>query len=114
MRALAFLLLLLPATALAQGTASGGDLRAAIVGNTVEGAMAASGPYAEFYAPDGTIRAADYAGRWSINGAKMCFDYGDGPAGCWRAVISGAQVVWIGPAGEEGSGVIRAGNPAGW
>ena len=76
--------------------------------------MAASGPYAEFYAPDGTILAADYAGRWSIKGNKMCFDYGDGPAGCWQAVISGKSVIWIGATGEEGSGRIRPGNPAGW
>lgn len=112
MRALAFLLFTTPA--LAQEAASADALRGAIIGNTVEGAMAASGPYAEFYAPDGTIHAADYAGTWTIRGAEMCFDYGDGPAGCWQAVISGASVTWIGATGEEGSGRIRPGNPAGW
>ena len=106
--------LLVAMPALAQTPLGGDDLRSMIVGNTVEGSMAATGPYAEFYAPDGSIRAADYAGRWSIKGGQMCFDYGDGPAGCWRAVLSGDQVVWIGPEGEEGSGVIRAGNPGGW
>lgn len=113
MRAFAALLLL-SSPALAQGMASADDLRAVIVGNTVVGAMAASGPYAEFYAPDGRIHAADYAGKWSISGDKMCFDYGDGSASCWQAIISGTQVVWVGPQGEEGSGTIRSGNPSGW
>lgn len=113
MRALILLFLMAP-PALAETPASADALRAAIIGNTVEGAMAASGAYAEFYAPDGTIHAADYAGHWEIRGAEMCFDYGDGPAGCWQAVISGAAVTWIGPTGEEGSGRILPGNPAGW
>ena len=114
MRAAVLALCLLPAPLAAQDLASADALRAAIIGNTVEGSMAASGGYAEYYAPDGTIRAADYAGRWSFDGNRMCFAYGEDPAACWAAVISGASVVWMGAAGEEGSGRIRAGNPAGW
>lgn len=113
MRTLA-LLLVVSSPALAQNLASSDELRAAIIGHTVEGTMAASGRYAEFYAPDGSIHAADYAGHWMIRDHEMCFDYGDGPAGCWQARISGDEVVWIGPFGEEGSGRILPGNPAGW
>lgn len=107
-------LALTPLPLAAEGVASGAALRAAVVGNTIEGSMAASGAYAEFYAEDGTIRAPDYQGSWSIQGDQMCFDYGDGPAGCWQAVISGASVTWMGPGGEEGSGRILPGNPGGW
>ena len=113
MRVLCLAFLLLPAPLAAQDLASADALRAAIIGNTVAGSMAASGDYAEYYAPDGTIHAADYDGRWSFDGNRMCFAYGDDPAACWAAVINGASVVWMGD-GEEGSGRIRAGNPAGW
>jgi hypothetical protein len=94
--------------------ASGDAIRAAMAGNTVEGSMAASGGYAEFYAPDGSIRAADYAGTWAVKGNKMCFAYGQDPESCWSAEINGASVVWIGDAGEEGRGAIKPGNPGGW
>lgn len=98
----------------AESVASDDALRAALAGNTVQGSMLATGGYAEYYAPDGTIHAADYTGTWAIRGGKICFAYGDDPASCWAAVISGSHVVWISEAGEEGSGTITAGNPSGW
>lgn len=109
---LALLLLSLPAGA--ETLASGADLRAALVGKTVEGSMLASGGYAEYYAPDGQIRAADYAGAWSISGNRMCFAYEGDPPNCWAAAISGNRVIWIGADGEEGTGTITPGNPSGW
>lgn len=89
-------------------------IRAALVGNTVTGSMIASGAYAEYYAPDGTLRAADYAGHWALKGDRMCFRYGQDPELCWGVVLSGGHVAWIGENGEEGQGVIKPGNPAGW
>ena len=44
----------------------------------------------------------------------MCFAYGEDPANCWAAVISGNHVIWVGAGGEEGSGTISTGNAGGW
>ena len=107
-----FALLALPASA--QELASGNAIRSAISGNTVQGSMQASGGYTEFYAADGTIKAADYAGEWSISGDKMCFAYGEDPAQCWAARIAGGQITWVGVAGDEGTGRIVAGNSNGF
>ena len=46
-------LLMLGYPAHAETTASGDALRAALVGNSVQGSMLASGGFAEYYAPDG-------------------------------------------------------------
>lgn len=107
-------LLLLGAPAFAGDLASGGAIKAALAGNTVEGSMAASGAFAEYYAPDGSIRAAEYSGVWSVKGDKMCFAYGQDPENCWSVKISGSSVEWIGEAGAEGRGKIKPGNPGGW
>ena len=107
-------LVVLAQPAFAGELASADAIRAALVGNTVEGSMAASGGYAEYYAADGGLRAADYSGRWAVKGDKMCFSYGDDPELCWSVLITGDHVAWIGEAGEEGSGTIRPGNPGGW
>jgi hypothetical protein len=105
---------LLSSPAFAQDLASGDQIRAALSGNTVVGSMAASGAYTEFYAVDGTIRSADYAGRWTIEGDMMCFAYGEDPATCWGVRLSGDQVSWLVNGAVEGSGAIVAGNPNGW
>ncbi len=76
--------------------------------------MSASGAYTEYYAADGTIRSADYAGRWSIEGDMMCFAYGEDPATCWSVALSGDQVSWLVSGTVEGAGKIVAGNPNGW
>lgn len=107
-------LFLLALPAYAADLAGGEAIRAALEGNTVEGSMAASGGYAEYYAPDGTIHAADYAGSWAVKGDKMCFAYGNDPENCWSVVIAGNKVVWMSEAGEEGQGTIKKGNPGGW
>ena len=100
--------------AAAQDFASADQIKAAIVGNTVMGNMAASGAYNEFYAPDGAIRAADYQGAWSIVGSQMCFVYGDNPGTCWAVRITADQVSWVVDGRDEGGGTILPGNPNGW
>jgi hypothetical protein len=107
-------LLLMALPAMAQSHASADAIRAALIGNTVTGNMLASGGYAEFYAPDGSIRAADYTGKWAIKGDRMCFDYGDAAETCFSVALSGASVVWLGDGGEEGAGQIKPGNAGGW
>ena len=107
--------LLLAVTAVsAQGLASGDTIRAAIAGNTVRGAMDASGGFEEFYDADGTIKGADYTGEWSVKGNRMCFVYDGNPASCWSMRVSGTSVTWVGATGEEGTGTILPGNPRGY
>jgi hypothetical protein len=115
MRHLVFLALSgLVTPAFAEGLATGDQIRAAVSGNTVMGSMSASGAYTEFYAEDGTIRSADYAGTWTIEGDTMCFAYGEDPATCWNVTLAGDQVSWLVDGMVEGSGTILAGNPNGW
>ncbi len=91
---------------------SGADaIRSAIAGNTVQGSMASSGGYTEFYGADGTIKGSGYTGTWALDGDKMCFKYGEDPATCWNVSISGDQVTWLNNGVTEGTGTIQLGNP---
>ena len=94
--------------------ASGVEIRAAISGNTVQGNMDATGAYAEFYDADGTIKAADYTGKWSIEGDTMCFAYAETPTECWNVEISGDQVRWVKDGASQGTGTIVKGNANGF
>lgn len=105
--ACAFVLAAGPALA----AATGGEIKAAIAGNTVQGNMDAGGAYAEFYAADGSIKGKDYGGQWSVEGDAMCFLYQDTPKQCWSVEINGDQVRWIKNGASEGTGTILRGNP---
>lgn len=102
------------AAAYATEPASGEAIRAAVAGNTVQGSMAASGPYTEFYAADGTIHGKDYKGAWRIEGEAMCFRYGEDPEACWQVGLAGDQVTWIKDGQADGTGTIVPGNPNGF
>lgn len=105
------LALLAPLPAAGQDLATGATIRAALVGNTVQGAMSASGGFTEYYAPNGAIRGPDYRGEWTIQGNRMCFGYDGNPASCWGVRVNGRSIVWVGVAGDEGTGTILPGNP---
>lgn len=108
-----FAFLFLATPVLADTHASGEEIRAAVSGNTVQGSMTATGAYTEFYAADGTIKGADYAGTWTIEGDTMCFSYGETPD-CWQAALSGDQVSWIKDGAVAGTGTIVSGNVNNW
>ncbi|WP_152047509.1 hypothetical protein [Aureimonas psammosilenae] len=93
---------------------SGPEIARMISGNTVQGAMAAGGPYREFYLPDGTLRGSNYDGRWSVVGDTLCFSYDAAtPAQCWGARISRTgEISWIKNGIVDGTGVVQSGNPA--
>jgi hypothetical protein len=55
---------LLAAPAFAQDLATGDAIKAAVSGNTIQGSMTSSGPYAEFYAEDGTVKGDGYTAVW--------------------------------------------------
>jgi hypothetical protein len=104
---------LLASPLLATDLATGDAIRGAISGNTVQGSMSASGAYTEFYAADGTIKGADYAGTWTVEGDTMCFAYGEAPD-CWSVRLAGDQVTWVKDGVDGGTGTILPGNPNGW
>ncbi len=90
---------------------TGDEIRALIGGNTIEGAMVATGPYAEFYQADGTIKGKDYTGAWSVEGDTMCFQYGSDPKSCWRVVREGDAIQWVNDGTVDGTGTVSEGNP---
>ncbi|KQT61850.1 MULTISPECIES: hypothetical protein [unclassified Aureimonas] len=93
---------------------SGPEIAALISGNTVEGAMAATGPYQEFYLPDGTIRGSGYTGKWSVVGDTLCFAYDPAkPADCWSAAVTPAnEIQWLKDGKVDGTGKAKPGNVA--
>ena len=97
--------------AAAETLATGAEIKAAVSGNTVQGAMTGSDTYTEFYAEDGTIKGKDYAGKWTIDGDKMCFTYDTPDAECWGASIKGDMITWMKDGKDDGTGTILKGNP---
>jgi len=104
----------LAAGSAAFAAATGDQIRTAISDSTVQGNMAASGPYAEYYAPDGTIKGKDYSGKWSVEGDAMCFAYEGTPKECWNVEISGNQVRWMKNGADLGTGTVVKGNANGF
>lgn len=99
---------------LAQATSPGAAITAAVSGNTISGNMAASGAFEEFFAENGQIRGNGYSGQWRVDGNALCLAYDGDPPGCWELMINGNAIIWIGRSGEEGTGTIIKGNPAGY
>lgn len=95
---------------------SGNEIAKIIAGNTIQGTMAAGGPYREFYLPDGTLRGSNYDGRWSVAGDTLCFSYDPkAEAQCWGARISrSGEISWMKDDVVDGSGVVEPGNPGGF
>ena len=96
------------------GAATGDQIRAAIADSTVTGNMDASGPYAEFYQADGTIKGKDYQGTWTVEGDTMCFAYPDTPKDCYALDIEADQVRWLKDGKSLGTGTIVKGNTNGF
>lgn len=110
-RAAAAAAALLLADGAAMAAATGDEIRGAVAGNTVQGNMDASGPYAEFYGDDGVIKGKDYMAKWTIEGDTMCFEYEGSPKDCWNVEVSGDQVRWLKDGKAQGTGTILPGNP---
>ena len=104
----ALMIMAMPAAAeLAKGDA----ITAAISGNTVQGNMDSSGPYAEHYGADGVVHGKDYKAAWSVEGDAMCWVYEGTPKDCWGVEIAGDQVKWVKDGKSQGTGTILPGNP---
>ncbi|KAB0678532.1 hypothetical protein [Aureimonas leprariae] len=92
---------------------TGAEISQMISGNTVQGTMAAAGPYREFYLPNGTLRGSNYDGRWNVKGDTLCFSYDpSAPAECWGArVARSGEISWMKNDVVDGTGVVQPGNP---
>lgn len=101
---------LLATSALAQEALPGAEIAALVSGHTVQGSMTSSGPYAEFYDADGTIRGDGYTGAWTVEGDAMCFRYGEDPATCFRVAAEGEAVTWFLDGEAQGTGTLVEGN----
>ena len=99
------------ASAHAANLATGQQISDAVTGNTVQGSMAASGVYTEYYAADGVVHGADYKAKWSVEGDTMCWVYEGSPKDCWSVSIDGDQVSWVKEGKSVGTGTIVSGNP---
>ncbi|MGQ0484569.1 MAG: hypothetical protein ACT4SY_04365 [Hyphomicrobiales bacterium] len=91
--------------------ATGEQITAAVSGNTIQGNMDSTGPYAEFYAADGTVFGKDYKAKWSVEGDAMCWVYEGTPKDCWNVDVEGDQVKWVKDGKAQGSGSVLKGNP---
>ena len=104
----ALMIMAMPAAAeLAKGDA----ITAAISGNTVQGNMDCTSPYAEHYGSDGVVHGKDYKAKWSVEGDTMCWVYDGTPKDCWSVEIAGDQVRWLKDGKSLGTGTILPGNP---
>jgi len=115
---LAVAAMMVASSAKAQTPFSDGQIRSALVGNTISG-QESGGYYVEFLRPDGRIdgMGADgrYTGHWVISRGRMCMSYDeeDGKATPWdcaRVATRGDRVIWVNQ-GEKSYSALSRGNP---
>lgn len=93
--------------------ARGETIAGAVGGKTFQGSML-DDAFVEFYAADGTIKGANYSGKWRVTETSMCFQYGDKPETCWDLEINGPAVTLYKDGAVDGAGILIDGNPNGF
>ena len=93
---------------------SGAEIAATIAGKTILGNPDEGEGYAEYYAPDGTIRGDGYTGAWSVQGDMLCFAYGGEPAGCVGVRLNGDRLGWLVGGAVSGTATMVPGNVEGY
>ena len=91
------------------------DLTAVVTDRTFRGDYQGK-PYAEYYAPDGSMRGklADeaYTGSWQVVGEQLCFTYPkDDQTDCYDVFKNGEAFTWVGPDGKVVETTFVEGNP---
>ena len=96
----------------ASETPTAEEINAAVSDHTYQGSMsvAASG-FAEYYAPDGSIHADGYAGKWRVEDGAMCFQYGEDPERCFEVRLNGPSMEMYKDGAIDGNGMLIKGNP---
>ncbi|MFC0338308.1 hypothetical protein SAMN05421848_2324 [Kushneria avicenniae] len=75
---------------------SGSAIRDTVMGHRVTGAMADGSRYSEVYRVDGTIEGENYTGQATIEGDRMCLDYGSGETTCYQVQRTGDnRIEWL-------------------
>lgn len=91
------------------------EISAAVIDHTYQGSMSAGGSgFAEYYAPDGSIRADGYSGQWRTEDGAMCFQYGDKTESCFEVSLEGPSMVMRKDGKIDGNGMLIPGNPNGF
>ena len=104
--------------------ASGDQIRATIIGNSLEGIWTDNSRFAEYYDPNGTFRGyayaphrTRYAGTWKITGNQMCtrwtlVETGATYSECYQYVVSPGTVSLYRKGRSIGvTATVRPGNP---
>ena len=87
------------------------EVTAAVSDHTYQGSMSIAGSgFAEYYAPDGTIKADGYAGKWRAEDGTMCFQYGDKPERCFGVRFNGPSMEMYKDGTLDGNGMLIEGN----
>lgn len=98
--------------ALADTTPTAEELSMAVSDHTYQGSMSKPGStFTEYYAPDGSIVADGYSGKWRTEQGKMCFQYGDGDERCFEVTLNGPSMVMLKEGAIDGNGMLIDGNP---
>jgi hypothetical protein len=107
--------LIQPIAASADEIATAADISTAVSDHTYQGSMNVGGSgFAEYYAPDGTIRADGYAGKWRTEDGVMCFQYGEKPETCFEVKFNGPSMEMYKDGELDGNGMLIQGNPQGF
>lgn len=97
------------------------DLAAVVSDRTFTGTFDGV-PYAEYYAPNGTLRGEEdgeaYTGTWAVVGDELCFTYPDAAGGpaevdCYEAYRDGEEITWVDREGNVTAATWEEGNPRG-
>jgi len=99
-----------PIAAKAAEMSSKAEIMAAVSDKTYQGSMLKDA-FAEYYAPDGTIKGKDYSGKWRVTDGTMCFQYGDTPERCWDVRVEGPSMTMYRDGEVHGNGMLVDGNP---
>lgn len=94
------------------------DLPAVVADRTYRGVEEGK-PYAEYYAPDGSLRGkadgAAYTGSWKVVGEQLCFTYpkegSDSEVDCYAVFKNGDAVSWVDSDGKIVEATFVEGNP---
>lgn len=88
------------------------EIAGAVSDHTFQGSMSkAASTFAEYYSPDGAIRADGYSGKWRTEDGAMCFQYGSDPERCFQVKLRGPSMEMYQDGKLDGNGMLIEGNP---
>lgn len=96
-----------------QDKQSGAAAWSMLVGNTVVGTLDGK-EVVDYYHSDGTVKSSVagqvLAGKWTLEGEKICFAYPSEPKECYAMEVSGDSATFTDPSGSKIATKIFKGN----